>query len=137
MTNLRSAIADWITIFTGLITIGSGLFALSQGVGESTETVGWMYYINHAVASLLSFITFVFFADQSIRISRQVVNSRRSVLPDWLIYIFCYIAGVLFFVLSQVLFQASVFSELYPIYIVIPLLVWFVITLVLLIQWGG
>ncbi len=71
MTNLRSAIADWITIFTGLITIGSGLFALSQGVGESTETVGWSYYINHAVASLISFITFVFFAAPCVSVNCQ------------------------------------------------------------------
>ena len=134
---MRSAVADWITIFTGLITMGAGIYSLPSNVDQVSNDVGLSDYVTHSVTSLVCFITLVFFTDQSIRISRILVLNRTLVLPNWSVYTLCHVGGVLFFITSQVLFQAKVFNDLNNAYIVVPLLAWGVFIFVNLMEWDS
>ncbi|EHR6738919.1 hypothetical protein NDJ85_18825 [Vibrio parahaemolyticus] len=136
MNNLRSATADWITIITGLSTLIVNLMP-ALIADRSADNYGgvWQGHLDHVATTLACALTFYFFIDQSIRVSRKISAARLSVLPDQLIYIFCCLGGLLLFVATQIVFQSYVFNSLQTIYLIAPSIVWCIIMLGLFIAW--
>ncbi|WP_423248136.1 hypothetical protein [Vibrio vulnificus] len=138
MNNLRSATADWITIITGLSTLIINLMpALIADRSVENYDPAWQGHLDHMATTLACALTFYFFIDQSIRVSRRITAARLSVLPDQLVYVFCCLGGLLLFVATQIVFQSYVFDSLQTTYLVVPSIVWCLIMLGLFIAWTG
>lgn len=136
MIKYRSAIADYVTIFTGLSTILSGFLAVSLNDIEPNSNV-WNIYLKHAICMTITLLSFYFFIDQSQRISEKLAYSNANVLPKWLIYIFCFVGGLLFFFVFQIVVQSYLFKEIQNVYFILPSIIWLIIILVLLISYTG
>lgn len=134
MSKIRSAIADFITIFTGLFTLLSGYLSVSIGEVHPASNVEWDISLKHALSITVTFFTFYFFLDASIRASRQIVSSGFSSLPNGFVYVFCSFGGLTLFVVSQLVFQSKIFAEIQSVYLVVPIILWFVLMFALVIH---
>lgn len=135
MTKVRSAIADWVTIFTGLSTIISGFLAVSLNDIEPDSNI-WNIYLKHAICMTVTLLSFYFFIDQSLRLSRKLAYSNDSVLPQWLVYIFCFIGGLLLFFVIQIVMQSYLFNQIENVYFILPSIIWIIMIVVLLISYA-
>ena len=87
----RSALADYLTILTGLFTILSGAYSLYAGgdvsAAADTETY-WDGPLRHAIAITLTVMGLYFFMDLSVKIAGKIVRTGTSGLPGWLVLAF-------------------------------------------------
>lgn len=131
---MRSTVADWITILTGLSTIISGFLAISLNDIEPDSNI-WNNYLKHAVCMTVTLFAFYFFIDQSLRQSRKLVEIKASPLPKWIIYIFIFLGGLLLFFVLEIIIQSYLFSEINISYFIIPFILWFIIVVGLFLGW--
>lgn len=134
--NYRTALADYVTIFTGLITLAGGIYSFYAGEAPSGAMLRdeyWGAYLQHSITTAVTFVALYFFMDQSIKISRRVAESGSSALPSWLIYGLFYVCGMALFFMFQIVFQSNFFDEIQIVYPITSLSIWLVITIPLMI----
>ncbi len=134
--NYRTALADYVTIFTGLITLAGGIYSFYAGEAPSGAMLRdeyWGAYLQHSITTAVTFVALYFFMDQSIKISRRVVESGSSALPSWLIYGLFYVSGMALFFMFQIVFQSNFFDEIQIVYPITSLSIWLIITIPLMI----
>ena len=134
--NYRTALADYVTIFTGLITLAGGVYSFYAGEAPSGAMLRdeyWGAYLQHSITTAVTFVALYFFMDQSIKISRRVAESQSSALPSWLIYGLFYVCGMALFFMFQIVFQSNFFDEIQIVYPITSLSIWLVITIPLMI----
>ncbi len=132
----RTALADYVTIFTGLITLAGGIYSFYAGEAPSGAMLRdeyWGAYLQHSITTAVTFVALYFFMDQSIKISRRVAESGSSALPNWLIYGLFYVSGMALFFMFQIVFQSNFFDEIQIVYPITSLSIWLIITIPLMI----
>ncbi|WP_320819306.1 hypothetical protein [Thalassolituus sp.] len=135
MTQIRTALADYLTILTSLSTILTGLYAIYSGsslLDNSSQQGYWDGYLRHAIAVAITTMALYFFLDQSVKVARRIVESGSSALPKWLVYGLFYFGGMIFFTVFQIVLQSNMFDEVQLSYFIIPLIIWLSVTIPLM-----
>lgn len=128
----RSALADYLTILTGLFTILSGAYSLYAG-GDVTSPAEvetyWDGPLRHAIAITLTVMGLYFFLDMSVKIAARIVHSGNSGLPGWLVFGLFYFGGMALYGVFQIVLQSNLFPELQIAYFITSLVIWLVLTI--------
>jgi hypothetical protein len=133
----RSALADYLTILTGLFTILSGAYSLYAGgdIAVATETESyWDGTLRHAIAITLTVMGLYFFMDLSVKIAGRIVRSENSGLPGWLVFGLFYFGGMALYGVFQIVLQSNLFAELQISYFITSLVIWLALTIPLAIM---
>ena len=136
MARYRTALADYLTIFTGLSTLLGGIYSVYAGHGFADQTAGsdyWGVFISHAVAIAVTMISFYFFFDQSIHQAKRIIDSGKSAMPSWLVHGFFYFGGISIFCVFQIMLQSSLFESFMMVYMIVPVSIWVLVTIPLVI----
>ncbi|MEE2749216.1 MAG: hypothetical protein VX474_04520 [Pseudomonadota bacterium] len=136
-THHRSALADYLTILTGLFTILSGAYSLYAGgdIAVATETESyWDGPLRHAIAITLTVMGLYFFMDLSVKIAGRIVRSENSGLPGWLVFGLFYFGGMALYGVFQIVLQSNLFAELQISYFITSLVIWLALTIPLAIM---
>jgi len=133
----RSALADYLTILTGLFTILSGAYSLYAG-GDVTAAVDtesyWDGPLRHAIAITLTVMGLYFFMDMSVKAAARIVSSGRSGLPRWLVFGLFYFGGMALYGVFQIVLQSNLFAEIQSAYFITSLVLWLALTIPLAIM---
>lgn len=136
-THHRSALADYLTILTGLFTILSGAYSLYAGgdIAAATEAESyWDGPLRHAIAITLTVMGLYFFMDLSVKIAGRIVRSENSGLPGWLVFGLFYFGGMALYGVFQIVLQSNLFAELQISYFITSLVIWLALTIPLAIM---
>ncbi|MDY7025107.1 MAG: hypothetical protein SVC26_02055 [Pseudomonadota bacterium] len=137
MLPYRTALADYVTIFTGLSTLAGGIYSLYMGnaFGSSSAAPGyWDGYLQHAIAIAVTVISLYFFLDQSIKMARRIILTHASALPNWLVFGIFYFGGMALFTVFQIVFQSHIFEHIQIAYFITALVIWLAITIPLFVM---
>ena len=133
----RSALADYLTILTGLFTILSGAYSLYAGgdvtAAAYTETY-WDGPLRHAIAITLTVMGLYFFLDLSVKSAGKIVRTGTSGLPGWLVFGLFYFGGMALYGVFQIVLQSNLFAELQIAYFITSLVIWLALTIPLAIM---
>lgn len=136
MTPYRTALADYVTIFTGLSTLAGGIYSIYVGkslsLGNATTSY-WDVYLQHGIATAITVISLYFFLNQSLKLAKRVVASGSSALPGWLVLGLFYFAGIALFCVFQIVFQSNIFDEIQIVYFIVSVSIWLIITIPLMV----
>jgi len=133
----RSALADYLTILTGLFTILSGAYSVYMG-GDITTAADtdnyWDGPLRHAIAITLTVMGLYFFMDMSVKVASRIVRNGNSGLPGWLVFGLFYFGGMALYGVFQIVLQSNLFSELQIAYFITSLVIWLALTIPLAIM---